>query len=92
MNDENKKAKKTCETIEVVEGAIVVYIEGQKELFDVVQITDRGVIIGRILKINKKERPYVKCREVFMESGFIPSGNIIRIEGGTRRKICKQKS
>lgn len=90
MNDEKKT--KIYETIEIIKDAMVIYWDGEKELFDAIRITDKGVVIGRILKVDKKERVCVNCHEMFVESGFVPTDNIIRIEGGTRRKIYKQKS
>ena len=89
--NEKKEKKDTFETIEIVKDAMVFYWDRGKELFDAIWITNKGVIIGRILKVDKKERVCVNCHEVFVESGFIPIDNIIRIEGGTRRKIYKQK-
>ncbi len=90
--NEKKEKNDTFETIEIVKDAMVIYWDKGKELFDTIQITNKGVITGRILKIDKKARVCVNCHEMFVESGFIPRDNIIRIEGGTIRKIYKQKS
>ena len=87
----NEKIAKIYETIEVVTDAVVIYSDNTKEFFDAIRITDKGVIIGKIFEIDKKERVCGNCREVFVECSFIPIDNIICIQEGARRKICKKK-
>ena len=52
MSDENKK-EDAFEMIEILEKATVIYMDGNKDLFDAIHITDKGVVVGRILKIDK---------------------------------------
>ena len=53
----------------------VIYIDGIQEQFEAVRLTEKGVIIGRIL-----EGKFVDC-------GFISKGNISQIKNGGKRKV-----
>jgi len=101
MSDENKK-EDAFEMIEVLEKATVVYTDGNKKLFDAIYITDKGVLFGRILKIDNTEsdavvdfpgRPeektgIVSC-EKFVECGVILKSGIMEIKGGIKKTILK---
>jgi len=41
--------------IEILKNATIVYIDGVKERFDAIQITDTKAITGRIIKVNGSE-------------------------------------
>ena len=69
---------------EIIENATIIYTDNVSEFFDAIRINDKGVIIGRILKIDKTEE--------FIECGFIPLYNIIKIKNGSKRKIYKMRS
>jgi hypothetical protein len=88
----NEKIAKIYEITEVIRDAVIVYRDNTKEFFDAIRITDKGVIIGKIFEIGKKERVCGNCRDVFVECGFIPGENIMGIKDGVRKKICKKKS
>ena len=53
----------------------VIYIDGVKEQFEALRLTEKGVIIGRIL-----EGKFVDC-------GFISKRIIKKIENGGKRKV-----
>ena len=65
--------------IEILKNATIVYIDGVKERFDAICMTDKRVITGRILKTNGTEE--------FKEHGFISRQNIKQIYNGTKIKI-----
>jgi hypothetical protein len=52
----------------------VIYTDGVKEQFEALRCTEKGVIIGRILKGQ------------FVDCGFISKRNIKRIENGSKEK------
>ncbi len=79
MKYENKKDK-TLETIEILENAIVIFDNGDKELFDAIQITNNEVIFGRILN-----------KDGFVEGGCIPKNSIKCINVGAKRTVYKKK-
>jgi len=70
--------------IEISKNPIVIYKNGDRDLFDAIYINALGIVIGRIFKINGNEE--------FIESGWIPKSNIKNIESGSRRKVYKRKS
>ena len=65
--------------IEILKNATIIYIDGVKERFDAICMTDKRIITGRILKINGKEE--------FKEHGIILRKNIKQIYNGTKIKI-----
>lgn len=67
--------------IEILKNATIVYIDGIKERFDAIRMTDKMVITGRILKTNGTEE--------FKEYGFISRQNIKQIYNGSKIKIQK---
>lgn len=69
--------------IEILENVTVVYIDGVKERFDAIHLTENRAITGRIFTAEGKER--------FMQNGFISRRNIKKIYNGTRRKVEKIK-
>ena len=62
---------------EIFENAIVIYINNIIEKFPAIQISNKGVIIGRLL-----DGEFVDC-------GFISIKNIKEIRNCTNRKITK---
>ena len=88
----DKKGNKS-KTIKILENAMVIYKEGDRELFDAILITDKEVIIGRIFRIDKKRKcKEITCCEVFVESGGIPKKNIKCIEGGSKKVVYVKES
>jgi hypothetical protein len=69
--------------VEILENATVVYIDGVKERFDAIQLTEDKAITGRLFITNGKEK--------FMQNGFISRRNIKKIYNGTRRNVEKIK-
>lgn len=65
--------------IEILENATIVYIDGVKERFDAVRLTDKMAITGRIFNKDGKEE--------FVENGFISRRNIKTIYNGSKRKV-----
>jgi len=72
--------KDKSEMIEIIQNAIVIYSDGVKEQFEAVCMTNRGVIIGRIMD------------DEFFDCGFISKGNIKEIKEGVKKKIHMMKS
>ena len=56
----------------VIENATVIHKNGLRQIYDAIQITKKGIYIGRI--ILKMEE-----REEFEDHGFIPRGQIQKI-------------
>jgi len=69
------KQKESFEVIEIIKNATVIYTDGVKEQFEAVRMTDKGVIIGRVLD------------NEFLDCGFISKGNIKKITDGVKKKI-----
>ena len=67
--------------IEILKNATIVYIDGVKERFDAIRMTDKMVITGRILKTNGTVE--------FKEYGFISRQNVKQIYNGTKLKLQK---
>jgi predicted nucleotidyltransferase len=65
--------------IEILKNATIVYIDGVKERFDAVRLTDKMVITGHILKSNGSVE--------FKEYGFISRKNVKTIYNGNKIKI-----
>lgn len=55
-----------------IENAIVIQKSGEKQIYDAIQITKKGIVTGRIIKKND-------TREVFEDQGFIPNSQIQKI-------------
>jgi len=62
MNDEKKNKK--SDSIEIIQNVIVVYINGEKELFEAICKKENKIFTGRIIN------------RTFIEGGFIPNQNI----------------
>lgn len=60
----------------------VIYKDNFKQIFDAIEITNKGYILGKICKKNKEE--------VFTEFGFILKGNIKKISWDDKRKIKRE--
>lgn len=56
---------------QVIENAIVLQKNGEKQIYDAIQITKKGIITGRIKKND--------AQEVFEDQGFIPNSQIQKI-------------
>ena len=69
------KSKKTSGVIEIIENATVIYSDNVKEQFEALRITERGVMIGKIIKGK------------FEAFGFIPKHSIKQIKNGKNKKI-----
>lgn len=67
------------ELIEILENAIILYNDNFKEQFEAIRLTDKGVIIGRVID------------DEFVDCGFISKQNIKEIKKGSKRKIPKMK-
>ena len=65
--------------IEILKNATIVYIDGVKERFDAVRLTDKMVITGHILKSNGSVE--------FKEYGFISRKNVKTIYNGNKIKV-----
>ena len=76
--------KDTSEAIEILENAIIIYNDGMREKFDAMHITDKGVIIGRILKKDETD-------ETFLGFGYISKHSIKHIRQCSKRKIHKME-
>lgn len=63
-----------CEIEGIFKNAIVVYTNGITEQFALIHMTNKGVIIGRVLNGE------------FVDCGFIPMKNIKEIRDSIRRK------
>lgn len=66
---------------EILKNATIVYIDGVKERFDAIRMTDKMVITGHILKSNGSTE--------FKEFGFISRRNIKEIYNGTKIEVKK---
>jgi hypothetical protein len=66
---------------EILKNATIVYIDGVKERFDAIRMTDRMVITGYIQKKNGSAE--------FKEYGFISRKNIKEIYNGNKIKVQK---
>ena len=78
MNIKNTKDD-TYKMIEILQNATVIYTDGVREQFDAMRLTDKWVIIGRIIDGE------------FVDYGVISRQNIKEINEGTKRKIYKMK-
>jgi len=78
MNIKNTKDD-TYKMIEILQNATVIYTDGVREQFDAMRLTDKWVIIGRIIDGE------------FADYGVISRQNIKEINEGTKRKIHKMK-
>ena len=76
MNIKNTKDE-PFEMTETFENAIVVYTNGITEQFAAIRMTDKGVIIGRVL-----DGEFVDC-------GFISGRNIKEIRDSVRRTLTE---
>ncbi|UCB59190.1 MAG: hypothetical protein JSV67_02535 [Thermoplasmatales archaeon] len=59
----------------IIKDATVIYTDGVKEYFDAIRITDKGILIGKIIDGE------------FVDYGFIPKQSIKQIHNGKERKI-----
>jgi hypothetical protein len=68
MKKSNKAVSK------VIHNPTVIYTDNVKDTFEAIRTTDKGVIIGRIIKGE------------FIECGFISKRNIKKIESGNNKE------
>ena len=66
--------------IEIMQNATIIYTDNVKEKFEAVYLTDKGLIIGRILD------------NEFFECGFISKRNIKEIKNGVKKSIPRSTS
>jgi len=71
LNIEDKK-------IEIIEKAVVTYINGNIDFFEAIYISDKKIIIGKIVN------------DIFVESGGIPKKNIKKIDGEKKLQFIKK--
>ena len=69
--------------IEILKNATIIYNDGVKERYDAIQVTDRKIVTGRVLKVGKTEK--------FGAYGFISRKNIKQIYDGSKKKIAKME-
>lgn len=67
-----KKNNKTV--VKVIHNPTVIYTDNVKDTFDAIRITEKGIIIGRIIKGE------------FIECGFISKRNVKEIKKGIKKK------
>ena len=65
--------------IEVLKNATIVYIDGVKERFDAIRVTNKKVITGRIFNISGTEQ--------FGAHGFVSRQNVKQIYDGSKKKM-----
>jgi hypothetical protein len=65
--------------IEILEDAVVIYDSGEKETYNAISITNRGIFTGHL--INHHE---------FVEGGGIPKNNIKKIYSRKKRMVYKK--
>jgi hypothetical protein len=75
--NENHRKDGPSETKKLLKNASVVYTDGNIEIFEAIQVTDRGVVIGRFYKEDNGA-------EEFVSFGFIPQTSIKQIRGRTK--------
>ena len=78
MNEKNKK-KVQLRIIEILENVKVIYTNDIEEYFELVQVTRKGLKIGR------------KNDNKFLFFGFIPIENIKQIKNKNIKKISKKE-
>jgi len=71
--------KEKTEKVEILQNATIIYTDKVKESYEAIQITDKGIVIGRILN------------NEFMRFGFIPQCNIKDIKNGSKRAIAEKR-
>ena len=95
----NDKKKDRFKVIEIFETAVIVFNDGEKKMFDAIEIKEKqGVFNGFIKKIDKDDFVLTakhnnnskELNRCFIETGFIPKSNIKRIESGKYCKILKK--
>jgi hypothetical protein len=69
---ENRRKDEPPETKKLLKNASVIYTDGNTEVFEAIQVMDRGVVIGRFYKEDNGA-------EEFMSFGFIPRSSIKQI-------------
>ena len=72
------KSKKS----DILTNVSLIYNDDFKQMFEAIEVTNKGYILGKICKRNKED--------VFTECGFIPKINIKKINWDTKRKIKRE--
>jgi hypothetical protein len=64
--------------IEIIQDAVVIYKDGERESISAIDVSKRGVFTGHIIS-----------KDEYMEGGGIPKNNIRKIIGGKKRLVYK---
>jgi hypothetical protein len=96
MIGDNKKENK-ADIIEILENVNVIYVNGERTVFQAILLTDNGdIIFGRLLKVmeidNYRSFRSIGCDEIFIEGGGIPKDNVKQIDGGIKKMVIKNFS
>jgi len=97
-------SKNGYEVIDIIETVAIIFKDGEKKLFDAIQIkSKKGVITGNIIEEDKhylntvlkkvnlvKKIKKIDSHRVFIETGYIPLRQIDHIELGAEKKILKK--
>ena len=70
-------------TIEILRNATIVYIDGVRERYDAIHVTDKKIVTGRVFKTDGNEK--------FGAYGFISRRNVKQIYDGSKKKIPKME-
>ena len=71
--------KKESEIIEIIQNATIIYTDKVKESYEAIQITEKGISIGRIID------------DEFLRFGFIPDYNIKQVKNGFKKQVKIKK-
>ncbi len=77
INNEDKSKKS-----DILTNVGVIYNDDFKQIFEAIEVTNKGYILGKICKKNEED--------VFTECGFILKRNIKKINWDTKRKIKRE--
>ena len=84
----------------IIKNAIIHFKNGENQFYDIIKITDQGVIYGNIKKepLKKLKTNYSidfiesnDLNDKFIEGGFIPKSNIIKISIGKNNFYLKEE-
>lgn len=78
------RMNKKDDELEVLENATVIYTDGTEEKFEVIHVTEKGIMIGRVFT-NANGKEFTVC-------GFIPHHSVKEIKNGTRGRYKKSKT
>ena len=81
----------------IIKNAIIYLRNGENQFYNMIKITDQGVIYGNIKKEPLKKlkadcsTDFNDLNEKFIEGGFIPKQNIIKISVGKNNFDLKEE-